>query len=94
MPIVKANSPKIVLKSAISIAKFNGIKKLDEITVPTMIIHGCKDRHIVIIQMAKKLHEKIQNSKLFYIKDAGHFSPNEQPEIVIKHLTQFLKSIS
>jgi len=59
-----------------------------EINKPTLIISGDKDK-ITPVALAKKMNEKIKNSKLI-ILSAGHFSFLDQPEEFIKALINFI----
>lgn len=52
--------------------------QVDKITNPTLIIFGENDRQTPPY-MAKKLNEKIKNSKLIFIKNAGHFAFIDNP---------------
>lgn len=56
----------------------------------TLIIWGEKDKDTPLY-MAKKLHKYIKCSKLFVVKDAGHFSYIDDSLNVIKIIKEFLK---
>lgn len=73
-----------------AISSFNNYLKLENITCPTLIIHGKKDV-LVPYENAEILNKRIANSKLFLLDKAAHsfFQPN--PEIVIKEIKDFLK---
>jgi 3-oxoadipate enol-lactonase len=88
---VKATNKKAVIKAAIALPGFKGIKKLKDIAVPTMLLHGKKDRYITPRQLAEKMDQEIPQSKLYIVENAAHFPPNEQPEEVIEYLVEFLK---
>jgi len=59
-----------------------------EINKPTLIISGDKDK-ITPVALAKKMNEKIKNSKLI-ILSAGHFSFLDKPEEFINELINFI----
>lgn len=65
------------------------VKILKNISVPTLIIWGNKDKITPLI-FAYLIKQKIKNSKLLILKNAGHFSFLDQPEKFVKNLTEFL----
>jgi pimeloyl-ACP methyl ester carboxylesterase len=62
-----------------------------EIKVPVLIIWGREDE-IVPVQVGKKLHQALPNSKLIVIDKCGHIPHEEKPEEVIPALTEFLRA--
>ncbi|HHU43629.1 MAG: alpha/beta hydrolase [Clostridia bacterium] len=83
--------------------KLNGVQKrtfvnivnedltdiLNQITLPTLIIWGNKDKETPIY-MARKLHRKLCSSGLVVIKEAGHFCYLEKPAKVLIIIRSFL----
>ncbi len=67
--------------------------QIDTIVTPTLIIVGEKDI-ATIPEKSKRIHERIPNSKLVTIPDAGHMTPIEEPEAIILVLEEFLAAIS
>jgi len=65
---------------------------LNQISMPTLLIFGKEDK-VTNLSTAENLSNKIPNSKLVIIEDAGHYSNLEQPEIFNKALTDFIKTI-
>lgn len=65
---------------------------LSEIKVPTILIFG-EDDSITDVNTAQKMNEQITFSNLSIIKNAGHYSNLEQPELFNSTLTKFLKTI-
>lgn len=65
---------------------------LGEITIPTLILVGENDI-LTKYDKAEILHENIKNSILKVIPRAGHMSPVEEPEIVNKLISNFLRNI-
>lgn len=94
LPSVKALSKKAVLKAAFALPGFNGLEYLKDISVPTIIFQGKDDRFITPIQLAERMHKEIPDNKLLIIEDAAHFPVNEQTEITLNHLKEFLKSLN
>ena len=67
--------------------------RLDEITVPTMVIVGELDLETPPAY-AEAIAEAIPNSKLKVIPGAGHLSPAEAPDVFNKLVGQFLSSLA
>lgn len=65
---------------------------LGEIKVPTILIFGEADS-ITDVNTARQINEQIPFSNLSIIKNAGHYSNLEQPELFNSALTKFLKTI-
>lgn len=63
----------------------NSLKKLK---IPTLIIHGDSDP--VPESCANNLHHSIGNSKYVLMKNCGHFSYVEHPQIFFKSVNEFL----
>jgi 3-oxoadipate enol-lactonase len=83
--------------SAISALKAMAERKdqtsvLERINVPTALIFGEEDR-VTDLQTAKSLNDRIKNSRLFVVKNAGHFSNMEQPEQFNSVLKSFIKEV-
>jgi pimeloyl-ACP methyl ester carboxylesterase len=67
------------------------VERLHEITAPTLIMHGAKDR-LVPLDCARQAHEVIQESQLHVIADCGHWPQREKPEEFNRVLLNFLCS--
>ena len=65
------------------------IDELGKINTPTLIIVGDEDTATVPAK-SERMHERIKNSKLVVIKNAGHSSSIEEPEQVNKAVEEFL----
>jgi len=63
---------------------------LKEINIPTLIMVGNEDK-ITPIAVAQQMHEKILNSKLEILQQAGHLSNLENPTAFNTHLLKFLE---
>ena len=64
--------------------------QLPEINIPVLIMVGQEDK-ITPIAAAQQMHEKILNSKLEIIQQAGHLSNLEDPTAFNTHLLKFLE---
>ena len=67
--------------------------KLQDITSPTLILWGDKDR-IHDISSTKILEEGLSNSTTIIIKNMGHCPMMERPEETAVYYMEFLQSIS
>ena len=63
---------------------------LEKITQQTLLIWGENDDATPVSQ-AKIMKEKIKNSKLIVVPNAGHFSFVDKPEIVGKEIFNFIQ---
>ncbi len=63
--------------------------ELDNIKNKTLIIFG-KNDNSTPLYMAKKLNQKIKNSKLIIIEDAGHFAFVDKPLLFNVYIREFL----
>lgn len=72
--------------------RLDHFEMLGKIKVPTALIFG-EDDKITNLETAKKMHAEIPNSKLFIIKNAGHYSNLEQPEQFNASLSDFLGNL-
>jgi 3-oxoadipate enol-lactonase len=73
-------------------ARTDTTEALEQINVPTLIIEGEEDK-VVPPEFAKSLNEKIKNSTLVMIPDAGHFPNLENAEEFNKAVDEFLANI-
>ena len=80
---------------AVSLADFQACnafdvrERLDEITVPTLILVGSEDQ-LTPLKWSKYLNEHISTSRLEIIPRAGHFVQQEQPKAVNQAISTFL----
>ena len=56
----------------------NLLDRLSEITQPTLIIHGSKDR-LIPVKWATKAHQLIPDSRLCILEQCGHWPQREKP---------------
>ena len=66
-------------------------KKLPKINVPTLLITGSKD--LKFAQLAQQLKAKLSNCLHIEIAETNHTPHIEKPEIVGKHIEEFLESV-
>lgn len=93
LKIAESNSPNGVSAVALAlISRTDTTADLGKINVPTLILQGEFDT-VIPMSAAKSLNDKIPNSQLFLIPNAGHLSNLENPaafnELIAKFLKQF-----
>jgi len=68
----------------------NFLDRLSEITQPTLIIHGSKDR-LIPVKWATKAHQLIPDSRLCILEQCGHWPQREKPVEFHKAVMKFLE---
>jgi len=81
-----------LINIGVGMVGFDVVKRLSEIDVPTLIIHGTEDR-ILSKQYAELLHRNIKNSTIRLVEGSGHCPHLEKPEEFNKTLIEFLNMI-
>ena len=79
----------VMRQSYIKIVNTHQDGELDAIKNKTLIIFGKEDKSTPLY-MAKKLNQKIKNSKLIIIEGAGHFAFIDKPQLFNVYLKEFL----
>jgi pimeloyl-ACP methyl ester carboxylesterase len=69
--------------------RYNTLRRLSHINVPTLIIWGTADK-TNDISMGHDLHKGIAGSKMVEIEGAGHGTPQERPDEWVKAVLEFL----
>jgi pimeloyl-ACP methyl ester carboxylesterase len=69
--------------------QFDIIDKVDEITLPAMVISGTAD-NLTPVKYGEYLCKNIPAAKHSIIKDAGHMMALEKPEEFIEIIVEFL----
>lgn len=72
-----------------SLGDFNVLQSLKVVNAPVLIIHGAADP--IPVKSSEAWAKGFPNARLLLIKDAGHISHVEQPEIFFKAVETFLK---
>ncbi|HEX2897798.1 MAG TPA: alpha/beta hydrolase [candidate division Zixibacteria bacterium] len=71
--------------------RMNDLEHVNEITVPTLLIAGEKDK--IFVPLAEELHKKIKGSRLEIMKGAGHILNLEFPQEFNREVESFLKTV-
>jgi pimeloyl-ACP methyl ester carboxylesterase len=86
-------SPQVAAGDYAACDAFDVRERLEQIIVPTLVIGGTADQ-MTPFKYAEFLAEKIPGAKLVRIEGAGHMVMLEQPELVARHVEQFLATLS
>jgi 3-oxoadipate enol-lactonase len=85
--------PFHVARDAIlSLGDFDARDRLAEITQPTLVVAGAKDKITPVFQ-SEDLHRRIAGSRLALIPGSNHFPMFEQPTLFNAVLREFLESL-
>ena len=82
---------KPYLKCIKTAFNFDLSENLVDFNVPTQLIFSTHDK-LTPLTIGETMHNKIPNSKLNIIQDAGHLSNLEQPDQFNKILFEFIKA--
>ncbi|HKJ35715.1 MAG TPA: alpha/beta hydrolase [Solirubrobacterales bacterium] len=77
------------VESAVSLAGYDFLDQLEEITVPTLMIWGRDDR-VVPASEAPGFEQRISNSELRIYGDCGHLAMAERPTRFNREVQEFL----
>jgi pimeloyl-ACP methyl ester carboxylesterase len=86
-------SPEVTAGDYAACDAFDVRDRLGQITVPTLVIGGTADQ-LTPPKYATFLAEKIPGARLALVEGAGHMVMLEQPELVGRHVEQFLSTIA
>jgi pimeloyl-ACP methyl ester carboxylesterase len=90
--ISRKTNPLVTLGDFRACNGFDRMESLGEIKVPALIVVGAEDR-LTPPKYAQYLHEKLSESRLEVIADAGHAVMLEQPGELNRKLEEFLVEI-
>jgi len=65
---------------------------LEQISLPVLLVCGEKDK-LTPPDVMKPINDKISNSEIIIVKDAGHMSPVEKSQIVNEGIKNFLQKV-
>jgi pimeloyl-ACP methyl ester carboxylesterase len=83
--------PEVVYQDFMACDEFDITDELEGIRVCTLIISADQDI-LTPLKYGEYLHEKIKDSRLHVIRDAGHFMMKEKPDEFNRVLMNFLES--
>ncbi|HLZ80161.1 MAG TPA: alpha/beta hydrolase [Ktedonobacteraceae bacterium] len=83
-------APHILYRDLAACNVFDCMARLDEISLPALIICGVDDR-LTPLKYSQFLHERLKGSTLHVIPEAGHYVMREQPEAVNAAIGDWLR---
>jgi len=87
------NEPSCYARAALAMSSYNYNDELSSIQCPTLIIVG--DQDVVTPPGGSvKMSRLIAGSKLIILKDCGHVSYVEQPDVFSTAVLEFLREVS
>jgi pimeloyl-ACP methyl ester carboxylesterase len=86
---LRRNDLGAIRRCMMAVARFDVRKQLPQITAPTLVLIGGRDR-TVPRRCADELVSKLPHARLQVIPDAGHALPHEQPEAFTQAVRAFL----
>jgi pimeloyl-ACP methyl ester carboxylesterase len=87
--ILAKNGPEILIQDLKACQQFDVRDQLEEITIPSLIICGEED-NMTPLKFSEFLHQKIKNSLLVRVPNAGHFVFQEASNETNNHILEFL----
>lgn len=90
---IRKCDPKIVRRDFAACNKFDIMEKVSEISVPTLILVGKQDI-MTPVKYSEYLHDKIQDSTLHVIENAGHSVMLEKFEELNSHIKNWMKTLN
>jgi pimeloyl-ACP methyl ester carboxylesterase len=88
---VSQADPEVVYRDFKICDAFDTLDKTNSIEVPCLIICGKYDK-LTPVKYSKFFHDKIKNSKLYIIDDAGHGVMLEKPKLVNQAMESFIEN--
>ncbi len=86
-------NPQITANDYAACNAFDVMDRVGQITAPALVLGGTVDQ-MTPPKYAAFLAEKIREARLAIIEGAGHMVMLEQPELVARHVEQFLAAIA
>jgi pimeloyl-ACP methyl ester carboxylesterase len=91
--MIEASSSSAICAALLALAgRTDTTSALPNINVPTLILVGEHDQSTTPIA-SQEMHEKIVNSELYVIPNAGHLSNVDNPDEFNKHILNFLAKL-
>jgi pimeloyl-ACP methyl ester carboxylesterase len=85
-----ASAPTILYRDLAACNVFDIMARLQEITLPALILCGADDR-LTPVKYSHYLHQHLVGSTLHIVPEAGHYVMREQPQAVNKAIEDWLQ---
>ncbi len=90
--MIEHQSPESIAAASRGMAQRHDFTdRLDNISIPTLVIAG-EDDKLIPLDESKRMDHMIPNASMKLISAAGHLSPLEQPTVFTQTVSQFLSS--
>jgi pimeloyl-ACP methyl ester carboxylesterase len=86
-------SPRVLLQQMTAVTLHDAMKRLPELSVPTLVLTGDNDR-LVPAENSRRLAEAIPGARLVLLPGAGHCFPLERFEDTRRELTRFFGEVA
>jgi pimeloyl-ACP methyl ester carboxylesterase len=83
---------RAVLSQLAGIVAWSSHRRLSQIKIPTLIVHGDQDQ-ILPCQNGKMIAAQMPHAEFHLIPDCGHMITTDQPEISLSLVTDFLRRL-
>ena len=91
MTLAPPTPPETADKLAAGLAEFDTCDRLHEIQCPVMVVHGGKDV-VIPPRNAALITDRVRDSELFMIPEAGHNYPAADPVRIHQRITSWLRN--
>lgn len=81
-----------VLRQLAGILSWSSYKRLPQIKVPTLVVHGDQD-HVLPPANGRMVASRIESSEFVLLPDAGHILTTDQPELSLQVVGRFLERV-
>ncbi len=89
---IRKCKPSIIYRDFAACNNFDIMEMISDISVPALILVGEKDL-MTPVKYSNYLHEKLQNSTLHVIENAGHVVMLEQPDQLNAHIKDWMSTL-
>ncbi len=89
---IQNTNPKVYRQAMLELARFNEIRSLPKITMPTLVVTGAEDTTIPLDNQ-KAMANLIPGARQIVIPHAGHGVTADQPEVFNRCVSEFLQQI-
>jgi pimeloyl-ACP methyl ester carboxylesterase len=79
-------------QQAAAVAAFDATTFLEDLDVPTLVLHGTGDR-VLPVANAERLHERLPDSRLELYEDGAHLFFVEDPDAVTADVREYVEAV-
>jgi pimeloyl-ACP methyl ester carboxylesterase len=82
-----------VLNQLVAILRWSSYRRLPEIRIPTLVVHGDQD-HMLPAANGQMVATRIPNAEFVLLPQTGHIITTDQPELAAKIVLDFLERVA